>query len=118
MSAILNGQPIISGAMTADVTSQPTDLSKYADASYEIEFTGTPTGTFSIQVTNHWDVRTDPTGTAFKTLTLASPIAAATGAAGDRIVDLSSLPFRWVRLKYTFAAGTGTLNTWVAGKAA
>lgn len=117
MNASFNGQPVINGDMSADVISQPSDLWRCTSASYEVEYTGTPTGDFEVWVTDHWDNRTDPTYANFKELTLASPIAAAAGAPGNALVDLTDIPFRWVQLRYDRTGGTGTMNAWIAGKA-
>jgi hypothetical protein len=76
---------------------------------------GANVGTFTVQVSN----KPRPVLTSdadWKTLTLAIPIVQPNGSNTGDYVDLSWLPFEWVRLKYVNASGTGTINAFFVGK--
>lgn len=94
-----------------------TDLRSLPDASYQFIWTGTPTGTIIIQVSNLPEPP-DTSDTGWNTLTLAVAITQPAGSASGDYCDLAALPFRWVRCKYTNASGSGTLAAWVAAKGA
>jgi hypothetical protein len=77
---------------------------------------GTNVGTITIQISN----KPNPvltTDNDWKTLTLATPMTQPSGANTGDYVDLTDLPFRWVRAKYVNASGTGTLLCFPSGQA-
>jgi hypothetical protein len=77
---------------------------------------GTNVGTFTIQVSNK-PAPVLTTDNDWKTLTLATPMTQPSGANTGDYVDLSDLPFRWVRVKYVNASGTGTIYCFISGQA-
>lgn len=87
--------------------------------SYTAAWTGTPTGTFTVEACN--DAQFDPNGAyiantgSWDTIVL-STTPAATGAAGSALVSIAQLSFAFVRLRYTASSGTGSLTVTVAGK--
>lgn len=93
----------------------PMLISRLANCSYQFLWTGTPTGTFTIQVSNkpNPDLATD---TDWTTLTLATAITQPAGSASNDFVDLSGLPALWVRPRYVNAASTGKIFAFSAGK--
>lgn len=99
---------ITNGSMAGNLTSAVTDIRYLDDVCYQIVWTGTPTGTFQVQ--GSLDQVT------WNTLSL-TPAPAATGSAGNYLVDLEGLSFPYIRTTYTFTSGTGTLNILVGGKA-
>jgi hypothetical protein len=69
--------------------------------SLQLVWSGTPTGSFSIQVSND--------GVTWTPVTLSSsPVAA--GAADSAVIAMSSLGSAALRVVYTNASGTGVLN--------
>lgn len=96
---------IINGSMTgtAAINSDPIDLKQALGCSIQSVWTGTPTGTLKIQTSDDGDAAvtwTDYTGSSQSTA----------GAAGDFRYGISAEFARWVRLVYTNASSTGTLN--------
>ena len=119
--AIAEKQVLTDGAMagTNTLTSLPSNIQGFAYSSYQMVWTG-GTGTFSIEVSNNWKP-TNPNDQSvgagtWTPLTLAVTMEAPANSAGDEAVDLSDLPFKWVRLKYTNAANSGTLQVYYVAK--
>jgi hypothetical protein len=69
---------------------------------------GTPSGTFAVQV-SHDNVN-------YQALTLSAVPTITSGALSNVPVTLTGLPFPWVRLAYTNSSGTGTVTATIAGK--
>jgi hypothetical protein len=106
---------------TATVLSEPIDLRNVdATASFEIQITGTPTGTLSVLGSNQFDALTNANATpvplAAGAVTPALPAVA--GAASSTICALAAqaLGCRYVWLKYVNTSGTGQLNAWAHGR--
>lgn len=91
-------------ATTATIYSQIIDISRMDNCGLEVTWTGTPTGTFSILVSN--------SGISFYTLTFTPVLAQPSGSAGGYAVDLNQLPFRYMMLQYVNASGAGTLSVY------
>jgi hypothetical protein len=82
-------------------------------------WTGSPTGTFSIE-TSCDEGKIDPatntvTGITNWTFYDGSDQAAG-GAAGQFVWRINVLPEKWVRLKYTYSSGSGTVTARVNTK--
>lgn len=94
-----------------------TSVKLVKDSSYTLEWTGTPAGTFVVQVSNRPSTGlSDSTDTGWVTLTLDRAITQPAGAASGDAVDLAGLPYAWVRLKYTNASGSGNITAYVTAK--
>ena len=100
---------------TTVVTSPITNIRGFDNVAYDIQFTGTPTGTFSVLVSSSYDPVTNPNA-IFIALTL-SPSPVASGAAGQIGIDINQSGFQYIKLVYTNTSGTGTLSAFVSGKA-
>lgn len=92
-----------------------TDVSAILNPSYHLEWTGTPTGVFTIWGSNKENPNLANDNDWFSP-TLAVPIVQPAGSASKDFVDLSGWPFRKVRPKYVNASSTGVINAHVAGK--
>lgn len=120
----LKPQKVITNAsMGASIVSLITNVNLFSIFSYNLSWTGTPTGTFSVEVCN--DYEPSPAGVLqspavagnWVPLTLSTPVVAA-GSADTAFIDIDITGAAWVRLKYTRSSGTGTLNATLAGKSA
>jgi hypothetical protein len=98
---------LAAGDMSADVTSAATDIRWLDNVVMYLTFTGTPTGTFKVQVS--------PDNLTWVDLALV-PTPTASGAGGSHRIGLNQLPDPYVRAAYTAASGSGSLTVKIAGK--
>lgn len=100
---------VTDGAMTgtAVITSPEVGVQDLKSCSFQYVFTGTPNGTF--------DIEGSVDGVNFESMGIT--IAAAAGAAGNRVVDITDTGVAALRAKYTNTSSTGTLQIWFCGKA-
>lgn len=122
MKNVLNAfKTVTAGDLSANLTSPVTDIRYLDNIAIQLIFTGTPTGTFVVQGSLDYmrafseEARAVNAGT-WTTITLGSTLAAS-GAAGNILVDLNQLSFPYIRVVYTRTSGTGSLDMWVEGKA-
>lgn len=98
---------------TNKITGTPVVIEQSHGVSWTMRWTGTPTGTFSVEVSNEYDPQTNPTPGDWTQYTLTIPAgvnpAGAYPAAGSGI-DLAPTSFRAARLAYTNSASTGVLT--------
>lgn len=99
---------VINGDMSGSIISLVTDIRYTDDIGIQLTWTGTPTGTFTA------DVSTDKI--TWVPLALASsPIAA--GQPGSIYLDLYGLSAPYIRVTYTPASSTGVLQANIVAKA-
>lgn len=116
---------IVNAAMTADIYG--TSLIETPTlVSYTIVWTGSPVGTFTIEVCNDAQVNSD--GTIIANTGTWTPLpftngsgatvtsVAAGGASGSIQVSMDLVPFSFIRVHYAFTSGTGTLNVTMSAK--
>ena len=128
MSTRTNMRPqpvIINGSMAGNLTSTPTILQSLTLVSYSLSWSGTsPVGTVSVQVSNDYALNSNGSvqnaGT-WNTLTLqynggATTTIPVSGNTGTGFVDVSGTGAYAIRLIYTAASGTGTLQATINGK--
>lgn len=100
--------------MSGDLTTAAIDVRSFPYAAIQAVWTGTPTGTFSVdgsidnvqnpsQVTNWF-----PTGTSVN-----NPA----GSADSTLINLQGVGFSWLRLSYTAGSGSGSLSVLFFAKA-
>lgn len=108
---------IVNAVMTGTsvITSPITEIRGFDNIAYDIQFSGTPNGTFSVQVSSSYDPITNPNA-IFVPLVL-SPVPVASGTSGVIGIDINQSGFQWIKLVYTNASSTGVLNAYVSGKA-
>ena len=113
-------QTITSGDMSlSSLTSSVTSIEFLDNVGFQLNFTGSPVGTFSIQVCMDYDADNRNAGTWTKVsvqlgATAYTDIPASLGS--PIFIDLNQLAAPFVRLVYTKTSGTGTLNAFVCGK--
>ena len=116
-----NPYPVISSAsMTGNVTSKVTVIQKLSQIGYDISWTGTPVGTFSVQISNTYSQNAAGAVTnagTWTTLTLSNS-PAASGSAGSGYIDITGCSAYAMRLVYTAGSSTGTLNATINAKVA
>ena len=113
-------QVITNGDMTQTLHSKVTIVQNLSMISYEISWSGTPTGAFTVEVSNTYSQ--NAAGAVVNTgnwtaLALSSAITA-TGSAGVAFADVDATGAYAVRLTYVPSGGSGTLQATVAGKVA
>src|SRR5271165_3434178 len=97
---------VLLGAMsgTNTIYTQIVDVSRMDNCGLEVTWTGTPTGTFSVMVSN--------SGINFYSLTFNPLLAQPSGSASGYAIDLNQLPFKYFMLQYTNTSGTGSLTVY------
>lgn len=75
----------------------------------EITWTGTPTGTIQVMVSN--------SGINFYALTFVPALAQPAGSAGGYVIALTGIPFQYMYLQYANASGSGAVTAYAQCKA-
>lgn len=75
----------------------------------ELTWTGTPTGTIQVMVSN--------SGINFYALTFNPILAQPTGSSGGYVISLTGIPFQYMFIQYANASGTGTITAYAQCKA-
>lgn len=101
---------VVNGVMasTNTIYSQIIDLSKMDNIGLEVTYTGTPTGTFSVMVSN--------SGVNFYALTFNPALTQPSGGAGGYAINLNQLPFKYMFLQYVNSSGSGVLTVYGQNK--
>lgn len=109
---------IVNGNMSSNITSAVTIIQNTSMISYTIDWTGAPTGTFQVQVSN--DYSQNAAGQVSNPGTwVALPLStmpAASGSAGTGFIDIYQTAAYAIRLQYLASSGTGTLQAVLNGK--
>ena len=103
----------------ATLTSAITNIQHLDDIAVQFNFSGAPTGTFSVEVSV--DYAQDEEGNVQNAgnwipMTL-TPTPIASGAAGSVFIDIQLTSAPWIRAKYTKSSGTGSVDMWISAKA-
>lgn len=105
--------------MNANLTSSPMQLQEMYGFTIQATYTGTPTGTFKLQVSSD-PVNKNGIGSAAPTnWTDLANSSAAVSAAGNYMWNVTDVFFNWVRLIYTdgsSGASTAVLSAQMNGK--
>lgn len=112
---------------TSVITSPQTNITYKDNIGVQLQWTGTPTGTFTVQGSLDYNPGLPQSGGAtgganagvWTTINAVDqsgnpPVAA--GAPGQILMNLQELCFPWLRIQYTNASGTGTLTGYISGK--
>lgn len=112
---------VTNGSMAADIVSEVTIIQMLSLVSYSISWVGaSPVGTISVEVSD--DYAQDAAGIVknpgnWSTLPL-STTASVAGNADSGVIDIQQIPAYAIRLRFTRASGTGTMQATVSGKVA
>jgi hypothetical protein len=113
-------QNFTNGVMTGTsvLTSAVTSIQNLDNVGLQFSFTGTPTGTFSVEVSVDYsqDDKGNVTNVGHWVALALSPAPAASGAAASIYVDINQISAPWIRAKYTNISGSGTLNGFITAK--
>lgn len=93
---------------TNTIYSNVQDTFNFDNSGLIVTWTGTPTGTISVLVSNRGDV--------FYSLTFDPAITQPAGSAGGYAINLNQIPFRYVAVQYTNASGSGVLTVDICQK--
>jgi hypothetical protein len=109
---------ITAGDMSANVTSAVTNIQYVDNVGIELSWTGTPTGTFTVEVSVSYEQ--DSQGNvinagSWNALTL-NPTPTASGSAGSFYISLNQIEAPWVRVRYIRTSGTGVLTSYICTK--
>lgn len=115
-------QNIVNGVMTGTtvILSVPTNITYKDSIAIQLQWTGSAVGTFEVQGSLDYNPGAPQSGGTANagnwiSLTL-SPSPAASGTASQILINLNQLSFPWIRVKYTNASSTGTLNGYISAK--
>lgn len=111
---------------TTSCTSIGLDMNQYFGGSIEAVFTGSPSGTFVVEVSSdnvqpcvvgqaNCPSAPNPGGNVVNWVTYTGS-SESISAAGNFLWNLTHAGYRWVRLVYTKSSGTGSLSATFTGK--
>ena len=116
---VLRPIPVINGAAVAStVTSTPVHIMYLDNVGIQYVWTGTPTCTLSVLVSNQTVAGSNPPAPvagSFTALTLTGLVNPA-GSAGTFWIDLNQLGAEWVEAQYASCSGSGTLSAFLSAK--
>lgn len=104
---------LVDGDMSGSLLTNLVDVSYTDNVGIQLNFTGTPVGTFAVEGSIDYDDHLS-TGN-WSSLTFSSTPSAA-GAADVHLLNLNQLPYKKIRVRYTRSSGSGTLNVFIMAK--
>lgn len=102
---------IASGSLASTLTGDSHGVAQFSTGSVQAVWTGTPTGDFTIEVSND-----APNTTPSNWTELPDSTQAAGGAAGSHVWYLDHIGYTHIRLVYTSTSGTGSVTARFTGK--
>ena len=115
--------PLINGtSMASTITSAPTYLKGLSSFGYDVTWTGTPTGTFQVQVSNTYaqspvgDVLNAGSWTILPSADFVGTYPVPSGSAGNGFIDVVGTSAAFARLVYVAVSGSGNLTAVIAGR--
>jgi hypothetical protein len=101
---ILNQQVYNAQSMSADITSSGIEVAGLGGFAVHFIWTGTPTGSVSVEASNDNSNFVQIDTQAFVTTD------------GQHLLNVERPHYKYIRLKYTRTTGTGALTAYVSGK--
>ncbi len=118
-----NDQPLIgigskynSGSMAGSITGPASIIQRLPGISYSVVWSGTPTGTFTVQVSNDYSenrdgsVRNAGSWSDLPSSSFQGTYPAPAGSGGNGMLDVNVTNVYAIRLNYTRVSGTGQLT--------
>lgn len=109
---------VSAASMGASVTSPPVEVKLQDNVGFQMNWTGSPVGTFSFQVS--MDYLADTNGNVVNAgnwITLpVTPAITAAGVPDVAYVDLNQISATYARVVYTRTSGTGSLTIYADAK--
>lgn len=116
-------KPIINAvSMVSNITGPATNMYGPTILGYDISWTGTPIGTFAVQVSNTYtqdnlgNVINAGNWSTIPTTAFSGTYPVPAGSAGNGFLDIVGTGATWCRLVYTAGSSTGNLTVVVSGK--
>lgn len=116
-------RPLINAvSMAASINGPATIINLIPGISYDIVWTGSPVGTFSVQVSNTYSqsasgaVASAGSWSDLPPAAFVGTLPAPAGSAGNGFIDVVGTEAYAVRLVYTRTSGTGSLTVVAAAK--
>lgn len=115
---------VTNGDMSGTVTSLATNMEQLSCVSYDLAWTGTPNGAFTVEVSNTYVPSAAPGNlpvnagnwTVIPQSSFQGTYPTPAGSSSNGALDIDITGFTWIRVVYTPASGTGVLNVYIAGK--
>ena len=98
---------VADGDMSADIISQALPISWMSGVSFEVSWTGSPVGVFTIEGSN--------SGANWEAIDFGSAIDT-TDVTKLHLINASLLQFASIRFHYARTSGSGTCNVWYESK--
>jgi len=101
------------GDLSADYQSPSQYMPQMYIASIQAKWTGSPTGSLKLQISNN-----DPNVTAAANIIWSDYTGSTTSVSGpgNFLWNLSSLGFNLIRVVYTYVSGSGSIDITISGK--
>jgi hypothetical protein len=110
-------QSVVNGDMSGSITTPVTSIKFLDNILMEFVATGTPAGTYSVEVSS--DYQQDLEGNVLVagnwTPLTFSPVPTISSA-GTVVLDMNQLPAPYIRAKWEPTSGTGVLNVFISAK--
>jgi len=109
---------ITAGDMSGSLTSQVVEVKNQDNVGFQLHWTGTPTGTFSFQVSSDYfqDINGNVVNAGHWITLPVTPAITASGSGDDAYVDLVQISAMYARVVYTSSSGAGTLDAIAVAK--
>jgi hypothetical protein len=109
---------IINGDMSGNITSAPLETKLQDNIGIQLNWTGTPSGTFGFYVSMDYaqDAFGNVTNPGHWIQLPVNPTITASGVPDQAYVDLNQLSAPYVKVVYSANSGAGVLNLYMAGK--
>lgn len=107
---LVSNVPVQDKSLAASFTTDAVTIEFEDNIGIQATWTGTPTGTFSVEVS------LDPSNLGWQALTFTPAPTQPTGSTGTIYFPVNQTPAGFIRLVYTRVSGTGTINAKISAK--